>query len=61
MTITLQEADFGTFLLSPADGRTSSRQADWDFPGLAVDIRLDPMPLRRHGWHDRLRHRAGRE
>ncbi len=35
MTITLLEAECGTFLLQAEDGRTILVQVDWDFPGLA--------------------------
>lgn len=35
MRITLQEGDFGTFLLHSEDGRDLLVQTDWDFPAVA--------------------------
>jgi hypothetical protein len=42
MTITLREADFGTFLVTAANGREILVQTDWDFPGLASTFGWSP-------------------
>ncbi len=55
MTITLHEADCGTFLLVAGSGRTRLVQLDWDLPALAATFGWTPCPLRHHGRHDRLR------
>jgi len=44
MKITLQEGDFGTFLLVAEDGRNLLCQTDWDFPGLACTFGWSPCP-----------------
>jgi hypothetical protein len=42
MRVTLQEGDFGTFLLVAENGRQLMVQADWDFPGLASTFGWSP-------------------
>jgi len=42
MNITLQEGDFGTFLLVAEDGRELLVQTDWDFPGVAQTFGWSP-------------------
>lgn len=44
MKITLQEGDFGTFLLVADDGRELLVQTDWDFPGVAQTFGWSPCP-----------------
>jgi hypothetical protein len=42
MTISLLEAECGTFLLRARDGRTILVQTDWDFPILATTFGWSP-------------------
>jgi len=44
MKITLQEGDFGTFLLQAEDGRDLLVQTDWEFPGVASTFGWSPCP-----------------
>lgn len=38
MTITLQNGDFGTYLVVAEDGQDLLIQTDWDFPGIASTV-----------------------
>lgn len=42
MKITLQEGDFGTFLIVREDGRDLLVQTDYDYPGLASTFGWSP-------------------
>ena len=44
MTVTLREADCGTFLLVARTGRTLLVQLDWDWPLLAATFGWTPCP-----------------
>jgi hypothetical protein len=42
LNITLEDGDFGTFILRASDGRTVLIQTDWDFPGVASTFGWSP-------------------
>jgi hypothetical protein len=42
MTITLQNGDFGTYLLVADDGQERLIQSDWDCPGIATTFGWTP-------------------
>jgi hypothetical protein len=42
MTITLQNGDFGTYLLVAEDGQCLLIQTDWDYPGIASEFGWSP-------------------
>jgi len=47
MKITLDEGDFGTYLVRAEDGRDVLVQTDWDFPGIASTFGWIPCPCGR--------------
>ncbi len=42
MTLTLQNGDFGAYLLIAEDGQELLVQTDWDFPGIASTFGWSP-------------------
>jgi len=61
MTITLQEADFGTFLLVAGRRRTRLVWLDWDFPSLAATFGWMPCPCGETDGTIDCRHRTVRQ
>ena len=44
MKITLEDGDFGTYLLIAEDGRDILIQTDWDYPGIASSFGWQACP-----------------
>lgn len=47
MKITLDEGDFGSYVVRAEDGRDFLVQTDWDFPGIASTFGWIPCPCGR--------------